>query len=65
MKLIKPMINVKVLGAATTVPKEFKYTNEELLSFDPQAKFLPEFARKKLASSILKKFGFSSRYMVS
>lgn len=64
MKLIRPEININILGSATNLPKDCKYTNSELLSFDPKAKFLPQFARDKLSKSILKKFGFEVRHMI-
>jgi 3-oxoacyl-[acyl-carrier-protein] synthase-3 len=64
MKLIKPNININILNAVTNEPRDCEYSNEEILSFDPKAKFLPKFAREKLGKSILKKFGFGTRHMI-
>ncbi len=64
MKLIKPNINLKVKGSSTFVPREFEYSNLDILDIHPTTKILPKFAKKKLASSIEKKFGFEKRCMI-
>jgi 3-oxoacyl-[acyl-carrier-protein] synthase-3 len=64
MKLIKPNINIKVKATSTYIPEEFEYSNLDILDIHSSTRILPKFAKKKLASSIEKKFGFEKRYMI-
>lgn len=64
MKLLKPNIKIKVKSSGKYVPEEFEFSNLDILNIHPSTKILPLFAKKKLASSVEKKFGFQNRYMI-
>lgn len=64
MKLITPLINIKVISTATCLPDSAPLNNEDILAIHSSTKFLPAMVRRKLASSIVKRYGIHKRYMV-
>ncbi|MFN8369404.1 MAG: 3-oxoacyl-[acyl-carrier-protein] synthase III C-terminal domain-containing protein [Bacteriovoracaceae bacterium] len=64
MNLVKPFINIKILGAATALPKVTPLTNLDIFNLHPLTKLLPDLVKNRLAQSIVSQYGYTQRYMI-
>ncbi len=64
MNLVKPLINIKILGVGNALPDVTPLTNLAIFNKHPITKLLPEIVKNRLAQSIVSQYGYNQRYMI-